>query len=210
VWARLHAEVLRRLNAAGAIDWSARSPTQATSALFKGALTGPSPIDRAKTGSKHHLLTDAGGVPLQVTLTGGHRSDVTQLLPLLDGVGPVRGKVGRPRRRAERLVADRDYDHDKYRRELWERGVKPGTPAARPRTDEVRVARHAPRPVGVVCAASVEKIEDCSWVWHRHPRRRPCRVTGASRALEETSGQPVLRYVRAKHERPGIVGGGLQ
>jgi transposase len=40
-------------------------------------------------------------------------------------VGPVRGKVGRPRQRAERLLADRGYDHDKYRRALRARGVKP-------------------------------------------------------------------------------------
>jgi len=37
----------------------------------------------------------------------------------------VTGRPGRPRRRAERLLADRGYDHDKYRRELWARGVKP-------------------------------------------------------------------------------------
>jgi transposase len=95
------------------------------SALFKGGLTGPSPVDRARTGSKHHLLTDAGGVPLGISLTGGHRNDVTQLLPLVDGVEPVRGRVGRPRKRAERLLADRGYDHDKYRRALRTRGVKP-------------------------------------------------------------------------------------
>lgn len=47
------------------------------------------------------------------------------MLPLIDGVGPVRGKPGRPRQRAERLLADRGYDHDKYRRLLWARGVKP-------------------------------------------------------------------------------------
>lgn len=88
-------------------------------------MTGPSPVDRARTGSKHHLITDAGGVPLAISLTGGHRNDVTQLLPLLDDVGPVRGKPGRPRQRAERLLADRGYDHDKYRRLLWRRGVKP-------------------------------------------------------------------------------------
>jgi transposase len=46
-------------------------------------------------------------------------------LPLIDGVGPIAGKPGRPRRRAERLLADRGYDHDKYRRELRRRGVKP-------------------------------------------------------------------------------------
>ena len=44
---------------------------------------------------------------------------------LLDGVPPVRGRVGRPRRRPERLVADRGYDHDKYRRLVWRRGIKP-------------------------------------------------------------------------------------
>jgi hypothetical protein len=43
---------------------------------------GPSPVDRARPGSKHHLLTDGNGIPLAVTLTGGNRNDVTQLIPL--------------------------------------------------------------------------------------------------------------------------------
>ena len=64
-------------------------------------------------------------MPLAITLTGGNRNDVTQLLALVDGVVPVCGKVGRPRRRPDRLLADRGYDHDKYRRELWARGIKP-------------------------------------------------------------------------------------
>src|SRR5436309_8406722 len=97
----------------------------ATFVLFKGALTGPSPVDRARTGSKHHLLTDSGGIPLAISLTGGHRNHVTQLMRLVDGVGPVRGKAARPRQRAERVVADRGYDDDKYRRELRKRGVQP-------------------------------------------------------------------------------------
>ena len=37
----------------------------------------------------------------------------------------VRGRVGRPRRRPLTLIADRGYDHDKYRRLLWRRGIKP-------------------------------------------------------------------------------------
>jgi transposase len=98
---------------------------QPYSCAFGGLHTGPSPVDRARTGSKHHLITDSGGIPLAITLTGGNRNDVTQLLPLVDGVGPVTGKPGRPRRRAEQVLADRGYDHDKYRRELWKRGVKP-------------------------------------------------------------------------------------
>jgi hypothetical protein len=60
---------------------------------FGGLLTGPSPVDRARTDSKHHLLTDAAGVPLAISLTGGNRNDVTRLLSLIDGIEPVAASV---------------------------------------------------------------------------------------------------------------------
>jgi transposase len=90
-----------------------------------GSETGPSPVDRARAGSKHHLLVDQGGLPLAWALTGGNRHDVTQLIPLLESVPAVRGAVGRPRRRPERLIADRGYDFDKQRRLLRRRGIEP-------------------------------------------------------------------------------------
>jgi transposase len=90
-----------------------------------GSATGPSPVDRARAGSKHHLLVDAGGIPLAWSVTGGNRNDVTQLIPLLEAVPAVAGLPGRPRRRPACLVADRGYDHDKYRRLLRERGITP-------------------------------------------------------------------------------------
>ena len=76
------------------------------------------------TGSKHHLLVDAAGVPLAVALTSGNRNDVTHPLPLVDGITPVAGKVNRPRERPDRIVADRGYEHDNDQRDLWRRGVK--------------------------------------------------------------------------------------
>ncbi|MER6532922.1 IS5 family transposase [Streptomyces sp900105755] len=90
-----------------------------------GPKTGRSPIDRGRTGSKHHLITDATGIPLAVTLTGGNRNDVTQVIPLLQAVPPVRGKRGRPKRRPDVVLGDRGYDHDTYRRLVWDLGVKP-------------------------------------------------------------------------------------
>jgi transposase len=90
-----------------------------------GSATGPSPVDRARNGSKHHLLVDATGIPLAWTLTGGNRNDITQLIPLVERVPPVRGKVGRPRRRPGRVTADRAYDHKPQRRELRKRGIRP-------------------------------------------------------------------------------------
>jgi len=80
-------------------------------------------VDRGRNGSKHHLLVDATGIPLAWKVTGGNRNDVTQLIPLVDAVPAVRGKVGRPRRRPERVTADRGYDHDKHRREPRRRGI---------------------------------------------------------------------------------------
>ena len=90
-----------------------------------GSETGPSPVDRARSGSKHHLLVDATGLPLAFTVTGGNRNDVTQLIPLLDAVPAVRGRPGRPRSRPDSVIADRGYDHDKYRKLVRERGVEP-------------------------------------------------------------------------------------
>jgi transposase len=89
-----------------------------------GSATGPSPVDRARSGSKHHLLVEAGGLPHAGTPTGGNRNDITQLIPLLERVPPVRGNVGRPRRRPECLTADRAYDHRPQRRELHRRGIR--------------------------------------------------------------------------------------
>ena len=79
------------------------------------------------------MISDGNGIPLAITLTGGNRNDVTQLMPLLDAIPPVRGKVGRPRQRPKALYADRGYDHDKYRRLVWAKGIRPhiarrGTP----------------------------------------------------------------------------------
>jgi transposase len=125
-WARLHLELLRRLNATGQLDWSVGvvDGSHYIRALRGGPLTGPSPVDRARIGSKHHLIVDLHGVPLGVALTGGNRNDVTQLLLLVDGIGAIAGRRGRPRQRPDQVIADRGYDHDKYRRELWRRGVK--------------------------------------------------------------------------------------
>jgi transposase len=68
---------------------------------------------------------DGGGLPLAWRLSGGNRNDILQLIPLLDAVPAVGGVAGRPRRRPERLLADRAYDHEHYLVELRRRGITP-------------------------------------------------------------------------------------
>lgn len=90
-----------------------------------GEHTGPSPVDRRKNGTKHHLITDSEGVPFAVHLTGSNRHDVTQLISLVDAIGPIAGKVGRPTNRPQKVFADRVYDSDPHRAQLTQRGIDP-------------------------------------------------------------------------------------
>jgi transposase len=126
MWDRMHQLLLNRLQAAGQIDWSrATVDSSSVRAVGGGAKTGPNPTDRRKLGSKHHVVTDANGVPLNMTLTGANRHDVTQLLPLVDGIPPVAGRVGHPRHRPQSLYADRAYDSEPHRQQLRRRGITP-------------------------------------------------------------------------------------
>lgn len=50
---------------------------------------------------------------------------MTELLALVDGVPPVRGKRGHPRRRPRALYADRGYDSDALRAQLRQRRMEP-------------------------------------------------------------------------------------
>src|SRR5689334_15791140 len=90
-------------------DGSCCLPASLRYRRFWGVKIGPSPVDRRKLGSKHHLIADANGTPLACLLTSGNANDVTQLLPLVEAVPPIRGTVGRPRRRPSLLLADRGY-----------------------------------------------------------------------------------------------------
>jgi transposase len=90
-----------------------------------GKKTGPNPTDRRTLGSKHHLLTDGHGIPLAVLVTGAHRHDVTQLVPLLEAIPAVHGKPGRPRCRPKRVYGDRAYDSAPHRQQLRARGITP-------------------------------------------------------------------------------------
>ena len=89
----------------------------------RGKKTGPNPVDRAKKGSKHHLAVEAHGTPLSALLTAANRHDVTQLIPLVDAIPPIRGKPGRPLSKPEAVMGDRGYDSDPHRLALAERGI---------------------------------------------------------------------------------------
>ncbi|MYV71563.1 transposase [Streptomyces sp. SID2131] len=101
------------------------TPQSGPAGPLEGGHTGPSPVARARPGSKYRLITNRHGTPLAASLTGGTRHDVTQLMHLLGVIPHIHGLVDRPRHRSRRLFADRAYIYDKYRRLLRARGIAP-------------------------------------------------------------------------------------
>jgi transposase len=127
VWERLHRLLLEELHAAGQIDWE-RAAVDGSHvwAMRGGEHTGRSPVDGARSGSKHHVIVEGRGIPLAESLTGGNRHDCTQLFALLEAIPRVRGRGrGRPRSKPKTLYADRGYDFPVFRRRLRHRGIQP-------------------------------------------------------------------------------------
>ena len=127
VWDRLLRLLLEELHQAGQIDWErAAVDGSHIRAMRGGEHTGPSPVDRARPDSKHHLIVEGPGISSAVTSTGGNRHDSTQPFHLLDAIPRVRGPGrGRPRSRPRTMYADRGYDYPSFRRRLRNRGIQP-------------------------------------------------------------------------------------
>ena len=126
VWMKLHELLLAKLQGADRIDWSRAAVDSSFARAFEGVEeSGPNPTDRGRPGVKHHVLVDGNGIPLAADVTAANVPDVNELLTLVDSIGPVAGKPGRPRQRPEELYGDRAYDSEPHRQELRARGIEP-------------------------------------------------------------------------------------
>jgi transposase len=126
VWRKLHALLLAELNGADQIDWErALIDASFVKAPEGGEDTGPNPTDRSKSGSKHHVMTDAKGIPLSVTVTAANVNEVTQAVKLLLNMPPVGGKPGPARQKPDSELGDRAYDSQPLRILLRWLGINP-------------------------------------------------------------------------------------
>jgi transposase len=126
IWDLIHFALLDWLGRQGQIDWSREFVDSCSvRAVYGGAQTGPNPTDRAKRGSKRHLICDSRGVPLAVRLTGANRNDSQEALALVDAIPPLHGERGRPRQRPDCVLGDRGYDAATIRRGLRARHIVP-------------------------------------------------------------------------------------
>jgi transposase len=116
IWDRLHADLLRLLRQNDQLDPDLVIVDGVIVRAFGGGeLTGPSPVDRRKKGSKHTLLVDRHGVPLAIRTAGANASDHGQIIPIVLDYPQVGGKVGRPKELPDELYADAGYDSEATR-----------------------------------------------------------------------------------------------
>jgi IS5 family transposase len=86
-------------------------------------MTGPNPVDRGKTGSKIHILSDRTGVPLSVAVSAANTNDASAFKPLVMAIPAVRSRRGPRRRKPAKLHADKAYDQADLRNWLRARGI---------------------------------------------------------------------------------------
>ena len=125
VWERLHQLLLTRLRAAGEIEWSR-------------AIIDSSQVQAKKGAARRARARSTEAVPAPSTTSSSTRRDPARfrshrLEPqrrhaadppgrrAARGAGPGRP----PASAAQCVIADRGYDHDRYRRLLRKRGIKP-------------------------------------------------------------------------------------
>ena len=126
MWERLHRRLLDRLGEADQIDWKRASLwTRRVWPLPGVQRTGPNPTDKGKAGSKRHLVVDRRGIPLSVIHQAADVHDSKVLEEVVDAISAIRKPRGRPRKRPEKLHADKGYDFPRCREALRKRGITP-------------------------------------------------------------------------------------
>ncbi len=121
MWDQLQQELLARLQVADQVDFS-RAVVDLSYIQAKrereSPKVGPSPVDRGRPGSKHHVLTDAASTPVTVHSTRAGRHDLTQLPGMVQALPAV---VATP----DELLGNTAYDSNACRDALTSQGITP-------------------------------------------------------------------------------------
>jgi transposase len=81
-------------------------------------------VDRGKPGSKIHVVSEGGGLPLVVGVSAANTHDSYALKPLVKAIPAIRSRRGPRRRKPDKLHADKAYDHAELRAWVRRRGIR--------------------------------------------------------------------------------------
>jgi IS5 family transposase len=103
-------------------------------------MTGSSPVDRSKLGTKRHILTDKNGIPLSVVITSASTHDIKAVTDVIDNAviqRPVIASLSttkeRKSKKNQHLCLDRAYNSKSIIMQISKRGYVPHIPHKRKR-----------------------------------------------------------------------------
>ena len=121
VWERIWRAALSALDQQGQLDWS----MALLDGSFAPAKKGGEKVGTTKKGkgTTWLLVVDGNGLPLGFHLDSAKVAEVRLAEQTLDTIRVARPR-GRPKRRPQKLVADRGYDSSAFRAALRRRGIE--------------------------------------------------------------------------------------
>jgi putative transposase len=119
-FAKILEVLLRFYNRTCGIQWTWQSiDSRSGAAPLGGQATGKNPTDRARSGSKIHLLVDQRGAPIAVRITGANAADKTMVREVVVAIA-----AKRPRQQ-QHFCADRGYDYEDVHTFVLDAGYTP-------------------------------------------------------------------------------------
>ena len=123
-------------------------------------MTGPNPTDRAKLGTKRHLLTDGQGIPLSVVITAANTHDMKAATNTLDNI-VVKRPYSNINKERQNLCLDKGYDFLEIENSVIKKGYCPHIP----HRGEQTITNHFPR------HRSRRWVVERTYSWHNRFRR---------------------------------------
>lgn len=128
IWERIWRAALTELDRQDMLDWSMAFLDGSFAPARKGG--DKVGLTRKGKGTKWMLVVDRNGLPLGFHLDSANTAEVKLAEQTLDTIRVARPR-GRPKRRPQKLVADRGYDSSTFRTALRRRGVRMCIPPKR-------------------------------------------------------------------------------
>jgi putative transposase len=108
-------------------------------------MTGTSPVDRSKLGTKRHILTDKKGIPLSIVITSASTHDIKAVTDIIDKAIFIKPRetilatIKTRRKHHQHLCLDRAYNSKPIEKEIIKRGYVPHIPYKRKRGQQNKI-----------------------------------------------------------------------
>jgi transposase len=136
-------------------------------------MTGNSPVDRSKLGTKRHILTDKKGIPLSAVISSASTHDIKLVTDVMDNMVIKRSSSSSAKcnssrkRKVQHLCLDKAYNSKTVKQAIIKRGYVPHIPYKRNRGQKIEAMCQKRYP----SAKNKRWVEERTNSWHNRFRK---------------------------------------